>query len=74
LKTKQAVKSLHHLSTPEQLTSLKLAINAEHPSPKVDQFSAYVKVVSERQNEENANNPSVAVDHNNLLIRVRSYR
>ncbi len=71
MKTKQAIKSLHHLNTTEQLTALKMTIAAEHPSPKVDHFSAYVKVVSERQDEEIAKNASVAVDHNNLLIRVR---
>jgi phospholipid-transporting ATPase len=68
LKTKQAVKSLHHLNTNEQLSTLKMKINAEHPSPKVDTFSAYLNVI-EGSDVETGTNASIAVDHNNLLIR-----
>lgn len=47
-----------------------MKINAEHPSPKVDTFSAYLNVI-EGSDVETGTNASIAVDHNNLLIRVR---
>lgn len=65
------MKSLPRLNTNEQLTALKMKISAEHPSPKVDTFSAYINVLHEGLEVEAGSNPSVAVDHNNLLIRVR---